>query len=206
MPMANVQQLLNRAVPAQDQILNFCGISPEWHAADSVTRFLRTVLVYLEDIQFVVLYGGIPDLTLAHSIGELMYQKGLKTTKKPKLHSSFECFIQLSLTSTPAVQQIREYTFNDGRTALQTAYLSHSEATLKSEASESGSLCALHTIQDCPDYDEWAEISPCYDLPLIMGDDLPDKRKQHPADNPLLAWLPEHQSFLDETIFLEGRA
>ncbi|KAG1785033.1 uncharacterized protein HD556DRAFT_1435285 [Suillus plorans] len=39
-----------------------------------------------------------------------------------------------------------------------------------------------------------------------MGDDLPDKRKWHPANNPLLAWLPERQSFLDETIFLEGRA
>ncbi|KAG1856533.1 hypothetical protein C8R48DRAFT_674944 [Suillus tomentosus] len=77
-PMADVQKLLNRTIAAQDQILNFCGVSPEWHAADSVSRFLRTVLAYLEDIQFLVLYGGIPDLTLAHSMGELMYQKGTR--------------------------------------------------------------------------------------------------------------------------------
>ncbi|KAG2354527.1 hypothetical protein BDR07DRAFT_1494419 [Suillus spraguei] len=78
MPMADVQKLLNCTIAAQDQILNFCGVSPEWHAADSVSRFLRTVLTYLEDIQFLVLYGGIPDLTLAHSMGELMYQKGTR--------------------------------------------------------------------------------------------------------------------------------
>ncbi|KAG2128669.1 uncharacterized protein EDB93DRAFT_1256573 [Suillus bovinus] len=78
MPMADIQKLLNRTTAAQDQILNFCGVLPEWHAADSVSRFLRTVLTYLEDIQFLVLYGGIPDLTLAHSMGELMYQKGTR--------------------------------------------------------------------------------------------------------------------------------
>ncbi|KAG1814839.1 hypothetical protein EV424DRAFT_1348695 [Suillus variegatus] len=77
-PMADVQKLFNCTIAAQDQILNFCRVSPEWHAADSVSRFLRTVLAYLEDIQFLVLYGGIPDLTLAHSMEELMYQKGTR--------------------------------------------------------------------------------------------------------------------------------
>lgn len=101
--------------------------------------------------------------------------------KKPKLNSSFERFLQPSSTSTPAIQQIREYTFNNGHTALQTAYLSHSEATLMSEASESGSLCVPQTTQDWPDYDDWAEMSPCYDLPLTMDDVPPDKRKRHPA-------------------------
>ncbi|KAG1825135.1 hypothetical protein DFJ58DRAFT_738618 [Suillus subalutaceus] len=36
-----VQNILNRTIAVHDQILNFCGVSPEWHAADSVTCFLR---------------------------------------------------------------------------------------------------------------------------------------------------------------------
>ncbi|KAG2121279.1 hypothetical protein DEU56DRAFT_918281 [Suillus clintonianus] len=78
--IAKVQKILNRAIPAQDQILNFCGVSPgsEWHAADSVTRFLRTVLAYLEDIEGLIFLGGVCELTLAHSMGEMMYQKGLR--------------------------------------------------------------------------------------------------------------------------------
>ncbi|KAG2128668.1 uncharacterized protein EDB93DRAFT_1243527 [Suillus bovinus] len=94
--------------------------------------------------------------------------------KKPK--SRFECFVQPSFMSTLAVQQIREYAFTDGRTTLQTAYLSL-EATLKSEPSSSGSLCVPHTIQDQPNYDDWDEVPPCYDPPDI----LPDKRKEHPT-------------------------
>lgn len=78
--IAKVQKILNRAIPAQDQILNFCGVSPgsEWHAADSVTCFLRTVLAYLEDIEGLIFLGGVCELTLAHSMGEMMYQKGLR--------------------------------------------------------------------------------------------------------------------------------
>ncbi|KAG1805820.1 uncharacterized protein BJ212DRAFT_1303887 [Suillus subaureus] len=48
------------------------------YVKNTVSCFLRTVLVYLEDIQYLALYGGAPDLTLAHSMGELMYQKGIK--------------------------------------------------------------------------------------------------------------------------------
>ncbi|KAG1852304.1 hypothetical protein DFJ58DRAFT_728637 [Suillus subalutaceus] len=33
-----------------DEILNFCGLSPEWHAADTVSQFLETTAAYLEDI------------------------------------------------------------------------------------------------------------------------------------------------------------
>ncbi|KAG1741400.1 hypothetical protein EDD22DRAFT_959037 [Suillus occidentalis] len=50
MPLATVQGLLDCVIPIQDEILNFCGISPEWRAVDSVSRFLRTILAYLEDI------------------------------------------------------------------------------------------------------------------------------------------------------------
>ncbi|KAG1890638.1 uncharacterized protein F5891DRAFT_986888 [Suillus fuscotomentosus] len=73
-----VQDILNRAIAAQDQILNFCGVLPQWHAADTVTHFLRTVLAYLEDIQCLLFSGGICELTVAHSMGEMMYQKGIR--------------------------------------------------------------------------------------------------------------------------------
>ncbi|KAG1771525.1 hypothetical protein EDD22DRAFT_842758 [Suillus occidentalis] len=76
--ISKVQKILNRTIPAQDQILNFCGVSPEWHAADSVSRFLRTVLAYLEDIECLLFSGGVCELTLAHSMGEMMYQKGIR--------------------------------------------------------------------------------------------------------------------------------
>ncbi|KAG2740928.1 hypothetical protein P692DRAFT_20752325 [Suillus brevipes Sb2] len=76
--ISKVQKILNRTIPAQDQILNFCGVSPEWHAADSISRFLRTVLAYLEDIECLLFSGGVCELTLAHSMGEMMYQKGIR--------------------------------------------------------------------------------------------------------------------------------
>ncbi|KAG1884561.1 hypothetical protein F4604DRAFT_1918992 [Suillus subluteus] len=76
--IAKVQEILDWTIPAQDQILNFCGVSPEWHATDSVTHFLRTVLAYLEDIQCVLFSGGVCELTVAHLMGEMMYQKGIK--------------------------------------------------------------------------------------------------------------------------------
>ncbi|KAG1873832.1 hypothetical protein F4604DRAFT_1925409 [Suillus subluteus] len=76
--IAEIEKLLKRVIPAQDQILNFCGVSPEWHAADTVSRFLRTSVAYLEDIQMLEMSGGVPELTTAHLLGELMYQKGIK--------------------------------------------------------------------------------------------------------------------------------
>ncbi|KAG2135861.1 hypothetical protein DEU56DRAFT_756546 [Suillus clintonianus] len=58
-----VQGLLNRSIPVQDQILNFCGVSPEFHAADTVSRYLSTTLAYLEDIEFFFLVEGVSELT-----------------------------------------------------------------------------------------------------------------------------------------------
>ncbi|KAG1858007.1 hypothetical protein DFJ58DRAFT_840482 [Suillus subalutaceus] len=81
--VAEIEKLLKRVIPAQDQILNFCGISPEWHAADSVSQFLRTTVVYLEDIQILGMSGGVAELTTAHLLGELMYQKESNTNMAP---------------------------------------------------------------------------------------------------------------------------
>ncbi|KAG2740929.1 hypothetical protein P692DRAFT_20851259 [Suillus brevipes Sb2] len=119
--------------------------------------------------------------------------------KKPKLQ--VERFIQPS--STPAVKLIREYAFTNGRTTLHTGHVSLGEATLESEPS--GSLYKPHTIQDWPGYNDWDEVSPSCDPPIITGDVLQDRRKEYAADNPLLVWLLDRQFFLDETIFLEGR-
>ncbi|KAG1861344.1 hypothetical protein C8R48DRAFT_774096 [Suillus tomentosus] len=77
-PFATVEGLLNRVIPIQDQILNFCGIAPEWRAADLVSRFLRTILAYLEDILCLLRFDGPSELAVAHSMGELMYQKGIR--------------------------------------------------------------------------------------------------------------------------------
>ncbi|KAG1775872.1 hypothetical protein EV702DRAFT_1198778 [Suillus placidus] len=73
-----VQGLLNRSIPVQDQILNFCGVSPEFRAADTVSRYLSTTLAYLEDIEFFFGVEGVSGLCVAHSMGELMYQKRLR--------------------------------------------------------------------------------------------------------------------------------
>ncbi|KAG2354819.1 hypothetical protein BDR07DRAFT_1381971 [Suillus spraguei] len=72
--VAEIEKLLKRVIFAQNEILNFCGISPEWHAADSVSQFLRTTVAYLEDIQVLEMSGGVAELTTAHLLGELMYQ------------------------------------------------------------------------------------------------------------------------------------
>ncbi|KAG2072844.1 hypothetical protein BDR04DRAFT_1116732 [Suillus decipiens] len=169
MPMTEVQKLLNHTIPTQDQILYFCGVLPEWYAADSVSHFLRTVLTYLEDIQYLVNYGGIPDLTLTHSMGELMYQKGIKilflirnwTHHHMPFHWSGTVRVRLPLRMSPPVHLVH---------------------------------------LDWPsDYDDWDEV------PLSCNTEvLVDKRKWYAADNPLLIWLPECQTFLNETIFLEG--
>lgn len=77
-PKLKVEALLRRAIPAQDQITNFCGVSAaESRAAESVLRYLNTVLGYLDDIQYFLNIEGISELTIAHSMGELMYQKGI---------------------------------------------------------------------------------------------------------------------------------
>ncbi|KAG1878130.1 hypothetical protein DFJ58DRAFT_720874 [Suillus subalutaceus] len=72
-----IEGLLHHATPAQDLIKDFCGVSDQSRAAESVTRFLSTTLAYLDDIQFFLDIEGLSELTVAHSMGELMYQKGI---------------------------------------------------------------------------------------------------------------------------------
>ncbi|KAG1875868.1 hypothetical protein C8R48DRAFT_669138 [Suillus tomentosus] len=76
--ISEIEKLLKRVIRAQDKILNFCGISPEWHAADTVSRFLKTTAAYLEDIQLLEMSRGIVELTTAQWLGELMYQKDIR--------------------------------------------------------------------------------------------------------------------------------
>ncbi|KAG1887171.1 hypothetical protein F4604DRAFT_1916986 [Suillus subluteus] len=75
---SEIENILKCVIAVQDEILNFCGLLPEWHAADTVSRFLKTTVTYLEDIQLLEMSGGVVDLTTAQWLGELMYQKGIK--------------------------------------------------------------------------------------------------------------------------------
>jgi len=73
---AKVRDLLNQAIPIQDEIHNFCGsLAAEYHATNTVCCYLSTTLAYLEDIEYYFNIGGISELCVAHSMGELMYQK-----------------------------------------------------------------------------------------------------------------------------------
>ncbi|KAG1829988.1 hypothetical protein EV424DRAFT_1535395 [Suillus variegatus] len=74
---AKVEALLRRAIPMVDSIKDFCDVSDQSYAADSVSRYLSTTLAYLDDIQFFVDIEGLTELMVAHSMKELMYQKRL---------------------------------------------------------------------------------------------------------------------------------
>ncbi|KAG1889814.1 uncharacterized protein F5891DRAFT_1198291 [Suillus fuscotomentosus] len=73
-----VERLLRRATRVQDQIIIFCGVSTESRATESVSRFLSTTLAYIDDIQYFLDIEGLTELTVAHSMGELMYQKRIR--------------------------------------------------------------------------------------------------------------------------------
>ncbi|KAG1720805.1 hypothetical protein EDB19DRAFT_1835794 [Suillus lakei] len=67
--LAKVQDLLNQAILVQDKIHNFCGsLAAEYHAANTVCRYLSTILAYLEDIEYYFVVGGISELCVAHSM------------------------------------------------------------------------------------------------------------------------------------------
>ncbi|KAG2153845.1 hypothetical protein DEU56DRAFT_907324 [Suillus clintonianus] len=73
-----VEHLLRRATRVQDQIVIICGVSTESCATESVSWFLSTTLAYIDDVQYYLDIEGITELTVAHSMGDLMYQKGIR--------------------------------------------------------------------------------------------------------------------------------
>ncbi|KAG1801183.1 hypothetical protein EV424DRAFT_1538177 [Suillus variegatus] len=73
-----VERLLRHATRVQDQIVIICGVSTDSCATESVSRFLSTTLAYIDDVQYYLDIEGITELTVAHSMGELMYQKGIR--------------------------------------------------------------------------------------------------------------------------------
>ncbi|KAG1812314.1 hypothetical protein EV424DRAFT_1349350 [Suillus variegatus] len=76
--VAKVRALLNQAIPIQDEIHEDCGsLAAEYHAANVVCRYLNTTLGYLEDIEYYFDAEGISEICVAHSMGELMYQKAI---------------------------------------------------------------------------------------------------------------------------------
>ncbi|KAG2341291.1 hypothetical protein BDR05DRAFT_949875 [Suillus weaverae] len=83
--IGEIEKLLKHVIHAQDKILNFCGISPEWHAADMVSQFLKTTAAYLEDIQLLEMSGGIVELTTAHWLGELIQNTAVSFFQHKKM-------------------------------------------------------------------------------------------------------------------------
>ncbi|KAG1898793.1 uncharacterized protein F5891DRAFT_1190582 [Suillus fuscotomentosus] len=73
-----VEHLLRYETRVQDQIVIFCGVSTESRATESVSRFLSTMLAYLDDVQYFLDIEGLTELTVAHSMRELMYQKDIR--------------------------------------------------------------------------------------------------------------------------------
>jgi hypothetical protein len=77
--VAKVRALLNQAIPIQDEIHEYCGsLAAEYRAANTVCRYLNTTLSYLEDIEYYFDVEGVSQICVAHSMGELMYQKGIR--------------------------------------------------------------------------------------------------------------------------------
>jgi hypothetical protein len=76
--VAKVQALLNQAFPIQDKIHECCGsLAAKYQAANLVCHYLNITLGYLEDIEYYFYMEGILEICIAHSMGELMYQKGI---------------------------------------------------------------------------------------------------------------------------------
>jgi hypothetical protein len=76
--VAKVWALLNQAIPIQDEIHEYCGsLAAEYRATNSVCCYLNTTLVYLEDIEYYFDVEGVLEICVAHSMGELMYQKDI---------------------------------------------------------------------------------------------------------------------------------
>ncbi|KAG2061166.1 hypothetical protein BDR06DRAFT_966935, partial [Suillus hirtellus] len=125
-----VEHLLRRATQVQDQILIFCGVSTESRATESVSRFLSTTLAYIDDVQYFLDIEGLTELTVAHSMGELMYQKaGGRPSKRPKLirHIHSDTVDQVSTRHRNFSLQA------NGNFSLRTSYLSASRPAIEEE-------------------------------------------------------------------------
>jgi hypothetical protein len=99
------------------------------------------------------------------------------TQPTKKLKVQFECFVQPLSTPTPAIKLIREYASTNGHTTLHTGHVSLGDTTLESEPS--ASLYEPHT--DWLGYNDWDEVSPSCNSPIIVSDVLHDRRKRYAA-------------------------
>lgn len=72
--MSSIEDFLDRASQGQDGILQLCGVSDEWRAADQVCRCMRDTIAMVEDIYCLTLADGDSGLAEAHLLGELLYQ------------------------------------------------------------------------------------------------------------------------------------
>ncbi|KAG1789964.1 uncharacterized protein HD556DRAFT_1446539 [Suillus plorans] len=73
--ITNLEEFLHRANRGLDGILQMCGVSDEWRAADSVCRFMREMIGMVEDILLHLADGGDSELAIAFTGNELWYQE-----------------------------------------------------------------------------------------------------------------------------------
>ncbi|KAG1869104.1 hypothetical protein C8R48DRAFT_771278 [Suillus tomentosus] len=73
--ITSLEDFLDRANRGLDGILQMCGVSDEWRAADGVCRFMREMIGMVEDILLRLAEGGDGELSIAFMGNELWYQE-----------------------------------------------------------------------------------------------------------------------------------
>ncbi|KAG2030870.1 hypothetical protein BDR03DRAFT_1016705 [Suillus americanus] len=73
--ITSLEEFLDQAHRGLDGILQMCGVSDEWRAADGVCRFMREMIGMIEDILLRLAEGGDSELLIAFVENELWYQE-----------------------------------------------------------------------------------------------------------------------------------
>ncbi|KAG1787160.1 uncharacterized protein HD556DRAFT_1449089 [Suillus plorans] len=73
--ITRLEDFLDQANRGLDGILQMCGVSDEWRAADGVCRFMREMIGMIEDILLRLAEGGDGELSITFMGNELWYQE-----------------------------------------------------------------------------------------------------------------------------------
>ncbi|KAG2356875.1 hypothetical protein BDR07DRAFT_1491342 [Suillus spraguei] len=73
--ITRLEDFLDQANCGLDGILQMCGVSDEWRAADGVCRFMREMIGMIKDILLCLVEGGDGELSIAFMGNELWYQE-----------------------------------------------------------------------------------------------------------------------------------
>ncbi|KAG2361810.1 hypothetical protein BDR07DRAFT_1485382 [Suillus spraguei] len=73
--ITRLEDFLDQANHRLDGILQMCGVSDEWRAADGVCRFMREMIGMIEDILLRLAEGRDGELSITFMGNELWYQE-----------------------------------------------------------------------------------------------------------------------------------